>query len=359
MDNADVLKKRFSAHPYLLAPMAGVTDAAYRIMCRRRGAAMAYSEMVSVAGLAYASEKTWDLVLPRDEEPQICVQLFGSKPEQFAGASRAVSERVGSKLDAIDINMACPARKVITKGEGSALLEQPELAEKIVAACVANCSVPVTVKIRKDFKSGKLLAPDFAARMEQAGASAVAVHGRSAGQLYSGSADWSVIDAVADRVSIPVIGTGDVFCAQDAANMLAQTAASAVFIARGTYGNPWIFQDAAALLDYGFAGWKATVPEAPALEPVPVARGMEPQVEPVLGEMPTLLLKAGEAGEVETAVTYEELTAPVTRGDVIGQVTCTVDGSVMAQVDITAGEDVAQVTFFGVLSHLVQALFTL
>lgn len=119
------------------------------------------------------------------------------------------------------------------------------------------------------------------------------------------------------------------------------------------------FQDAAALLDYGFAGWKATVPEAPALEPVPVARGMEPQVESVLGEMPTLLLKAGEAGEVETAVTYEELTAPVTRGDVIGQVTCTVDGSVMAQVDITAGEDVAQVTFFGVLSHLVQALFTL
>lgn len=119
------------------------------------------------------------------------------------------------------------------------------------------------------------------------------------------------------------------------------------------------FQDAAALLDYGFAGWKATVPESPALEPVPVARGMEPQVEPVLGEMPTLLLKAGEAGEVETTVTYEELTAPVTRGDVIGQVTCTVDGSVMAQVDITAGEDVAQVTFFGVLSHLVQALFNL
>ena len=119
------------------------------------------------------------------------------------------------------------------------------------------------------------------------------------------------------------------------------------------------FQDAAALLDYGFAGWKATVPVAPVLEPVPVARGMEPQVEPVLGEMPTLLLKAGEAGEVETAVTYEELTAPVTRGDVIGQVTCTVDGSVMAQVDITAGEDVAQVTFFGVLSHLVEALFTL
>lgn len=247
MDNADVLRERFSAHPYLLAPMAGVTDAAYRIMCRRRGVAMAYSEMVSVAGLSYASEKTWDLVLPRDEEPQICVQLFGSKPEQFASAARAVSERVGSKLDVIDINMACPARKVITKGEGSALLEQPELAEKIVASCVAGSSVPVTVKIRKDFKSGRLLAPDFAARMEQAGASAVAVHGRSAGQLYSGKADWSVIDAVADRVSIPVIGTGDVFTAQDAADMLSQTGASAVFVARGTYGNPWIFRDAEAI----------------------------------------------------------------------------------------------------------------
>ena len=134
---------------------------------------------------------------------------------------------------------------------------------------------------------------------------------------------------------------------------------SLIAVVLGTDSTDHRFQDAAALLDYGFAGWKATVPESPALEPVPVARGMEPQVEPVLGEMHTLLLKAGEAGEVETTVTYEELTAPVTRGDVIGQVTCTVDGSVMAQVDITAGEDVAQVTFFGVLSHLVQALFTL
>lgn len=251
MDNSEVLRARFNANPFLLAPMAGVTDAAYRIMCRRRGADMAYSEMVSVAGLAYASEKTWDLVLPRDEEPQICVQLFGSKPEQFASAVRAVSERVGAKLEAIDINMACPARKVITKGEGSALLEQPELAERIVSSCVANSNVPVTVKIRKDFKSGKLLAPDFAARMEQAGAAAVAVHGRSAGQLYSGHADWPVIDAVADAVSIPVIGTGDVFTAKDAVDMLENTAASAVFIARGTYGNPWIFQDARAMLSGG------------------------------------------------------------------------------------------------------------
>ncbi|MDY2777583.1 MAG: tRNA dihydrouridine synthase DusB [Collinsella sp.] len=252
-DRSGALSSRLSSQPFLLAPMAGVTDAAYRIMCRRRGAEMAYSEMVSVAGLAYASEKTWELVLPAAEEGQICVQLFGSKPEQFASAVAAVEERVGDKLDLIDINMACPARKVISKGEGSALMEQPDLAEQIVRSCVSAAHVPVTVKMRKDFRSGRLLAPDFAARMEQAGAAAVAVHGRSAGQLYSGSADWSVIDAVADRVSIPVIGTGDVFTASDAVRMLTQTGASAVFVARGTYGNPWVFDDARSMLLSGEA----------------------------------------------------------------------------------------------------------
>ena len=252
------LPERFSAQPFLLAPMAGVTDAAYRIMCRRRGAAMAYSEMVSVAGLAYASEKTWDLVLPAAEEPQICVQLFGSKPEQFASAVCAVQERVGERLTAIDINMACPARKVITKGEGSALMEAPEVAEEIVRAAVSEAQVPVTVKLRKSFREGPATAPDFAARMEAAGAAAVAVHGRTARQLYTGKADWSVIDAVAARVQVPVIGSGDVFSARDAACMLADTAASAVFIARGTYGNPWIFHDAQALFHGGCVeehGW--------------------------------------------------------------------------------------------------------
>lgn len=241
------LRDRFSEQPFLLAPMAGVTDAAYRIMCRRRGAKTAYSEMVSVAGLAYASEKTWDLVLPAAEEPQICVQLFGSRPEQFESAVDAVQERVGQKLTAIDINMACPARKVIRKGEGSALMEAPELAESIVRACVSQARVPVTVKIRKSFHDGPVIAPEFAARMEAAGAAAIAVHGRTASQLYTGVADWSVIDAVEERVRVPVIGSGDVFCAADAARMLAKTAASAVFIARGTYGNPWVFEDALVL----------------------------------------------------------------------------------------------------------------
>ena len=208
---------------------------------------MAYTEMVSVAGLSYKSAKTWVLVEPEPEEPQICVQLFGTKPEQFAYAVNAVQERVGDKLTLIDINMACPARKVITKGEGSALMKEPELAASLVEACVREARVPVTVKIRRGFAAGENTAAEFAARMEQAGAAAVAVHGRTANQLYTGQADWSTIDEVAARVDVPVIGSGDVLSAEDAARMLATTAAEAVFIARGTYGNPWVFGDARAL----------------------------------------------------------------------------------------------------------------
>lgn len=241
------LLARYAEQPFLMAPMAGVTDPAYRIMCRRRGADLCYSEMVSVAGLAYASNKTWRLVLPASEEPQICVQLFGSKPEQFSSAVEAVEEHVGDKLTLIDINMACPARKVVTKGEGSALMRTPDLAESIVKAAVEAAHVPVTVKIRSGFYADDRNAPVFAQMLEQAGAAAVAVHGRCATQLYNGQADWSVVDEVADAVEIPVIGSGDVFSAADAAEHLSQSGASAVFIARGTYGNPWIFEDARRL----------------------------------------------------------------------------------------------------------------
>ena len=237
----------YAEQPFLMAPMAGVTDPAYRIMCRRRGANLAYSEMVSVAGLAYASNKTWRLVLPADEEQQICVQLFGSKPDQFASAVAAVEERVGDRLSLIDINMACPARKVVTKGEGSALMRTPDLAEKIVEAAVGAAHVPVTVKIRKGFYAEDRNAATFAQMLEGAGAAAVAVHGRCATQLYTGQADWSVVDEVADAVEIPVIGSGDVFSAEDAAEHLHGSGASAVFIARGIYGNPWVFGDARAL----------------------------------------------------------------------------------------------------------------
>lgn len=261
------LREQFKRQPFLMAPMAGVTDAAYRIMCRRRGAEMAYTEMVSVAGLSYKSAKTWVLVEPEPEEPQICVQLFGTKPEQFAFAVNAVQERVGDKLTLIDINMACPARKVITKGEGSALMKEPELAASLVEACVREARVPVTVKIRRGFAAGENTAAEFAARMEQAGAAAVAVHGRTANQLYTGEADWSTIDEVAARVGVPVIGSGDVFSAEDAARMLTETAADAVFIARGTYGNPWVFGDARALALDG-----VPVPERSAIERIEALR---------------------------------------------------------------------------------------
>ena len=248
---SELLAARYAEQPFLMAPMASVTDAAYRIMCRRRGAQTAYSEMVSVAGLAYASEKTWELVLPAKEEPQICVQLFGTHPDQFASAVESVAERVGDKLTSIDINMACPARKVVSKGEGCALMRTPELAVEIAREAVSHSPVPVTCKMRTGYLPGERLAPDFAAALEQVGVAGVAVHGRTAKQLYTGSADWSIIDEVAARVSIPVVGSGDVFSAADAARMLQTTAASAVFIARGTYGNPWIFSDAQCLMAGG------------------------------------------------------------------------------------------------------------
>ena len=250
-DGSDILRARYAEQPFCMAPMAGVTDAAYRIMCRRRGAATCTTEMVSVAGLAYDSAKTWVLVEPEPEEPQICVQLFGSKPEQFARAADAVSERLGRKLTAIDINMACPARKVASKGEGAALMDRPEAARAIVRACAGHAEVPVTVKLRAGFRAGDRTAPALAAALEQEGAAAVAVHGRTADMLYTGKADWTIIDEVAGAVDVPVIGSGDVFCAADAVRMLRTTRAEAVFIARGTYGNPWVFGDALALLREG------------------------------------------------------------------------------------------------------------
>ena len=250
------LRARYARQPFLMAPMAGVTDAAYRIMCRRRGAETCFTEMVSVAGLAYGSAKTWVLADPEPEEPQICVQLFGSRPEQFARAVAAVQERVGERLTLIDVNMACPARKVIRKCEGSALMDAPDRAVAIMRACVAEARVPVTAKIRIGFRRGERNAPEFASMLEQAGASAVAVHGRTADQLYTGKADWTAIDEVAAAVSVPVIGSGDVFGAEDAVRMMGSTAASAVFIARGTYGDPWVFGDARAL-------WRGEVAEVP------------------------------------------------------------------------------------------------
>ncbi|MBP3894798.1 MAG: tRNA dihydrouridine synthase DusB [Atopobiaceae bacterium] len=244
------LAERLAANPFLMAPMAGVSDAAYRMMARAGGAALAYSEMVSVAGLHYGGSKTWELVVPHDPEPDFAVQLFGSEPEQFAEAVDLVQERLGERLSLIDINMACPVPKVTRKGEGSALLEDSPRAAAIVRACVAKASVPVTVKIRSARRTGEPeVAPEFARAMEQAGAAAIAVHGRTASQMYRGEADWGVVSRVVDAVTIPVIGSGDVRSPQAAADMLRQTGAAAVMVARGSYGNPWVFGDAARILE--------------------------------------------------------------------------------------------------------------
>lgn len=237
----DVPLARRLAGTLLMAPMAGVSDAAYRLMARAGGARLAYSEMVSVAGLHYG-EKSWELVDPDPAEPDLAVQLFGSRPELFREGAARVAERLGERLVLLDVNMACPVPKVTRKGEGSALLESPALAAEIVRACREGApGVPVTVKIRRGRYAGQEVAPEFARAMEAAGAEAVAVHGRFATQMYHGEADWGVIDRVADAVSIPVIASGDVDDHAAALRALSETGATAVMVARGTYGNPWVF----------------------------------------------------------------------------------------------------------------------
>lgn len=243
-DQGGDLATRFAKNPFLMAPMAGVSDAAYRIMARAGGAALAYSEMVSVAGLHYGGEKTWALAEPHPYEPDLAVQLFGADPEQFAEAASLVSERVGNKLRVLDINMACPVPKVTKGGGGAALLDDKARAMAIVRACVAHTQAPVTVKIRRGRTVGNEVAPEFARALADAGAAAVAVHGRFATQLYHGEADWGTVARVAQAVDVPVIGSGDVSSAQEAARMLVQCGCAAVMVARGTYGNPWVFGDA-------------------------------------------------------------------------------------------------------------------
>lgn len=251
------LAHRLSANPFLMAPMAGVSNSAWRIMARAAGAALAYSEMVSVAGLHFGANKTWELAEPQAPEPDLAVQLFGSKPEQFYEAAQKLVARLERRLVLIDINMACPVPKVMRKGEGAALMEEPLRAGQIVDACkrgvqeacgqIGAQRIAVTCKIRRGIADSEL-APDFAEQLEAAGADAIAVHGRFACQLYRGKADWGTISRVASRVTIPTIASGDILSADDALRVLQQTGATAAMVARGSYGNPWIFSDARQLL---------------------------------------------------------------------------------------------------------------
>ena len=239
----------FKTHQLLLAPMAGVTDEALRTLCLEQGADVTYTEMVSAKALSFANQKTRHLLNMAEGEDQVAVQIFGHEPDVMAREAAWVAQTMGQKLAYLDVNMGCPARKIAGKGDGSALMKDPELAARIIASiCAAVPDVPVTCKFRRGYYQDQETAPEFAKRMEQAGAAAVAVHGRFAQQMYIGSADWGVISRVREAVNVPVIGNGDVRSGADALRMVRETGCHAVMIARAAEGNPWIFAQAKAAL---------------------------------------------------------------------------------------------------------------
>lgn len=238
----------FSERRLLLAPMAGVSDEAFRTLCREQGADLTYTEMVSAKGLSYANEKTRHLLHLAEGEDQVAVQLFGHEPDVMADQARWVEQEMGETLAYLDINLGCPARKIVSKGDGSALMKTPDLAAAIVRAVSAAVEHPVTVKFRRGWAEGDETCVEFARRMEDAGAAAVAVHGRYALQLYRGRAEWDAIARVKAAVSIPVVGNGDVKSGADAVGLVERTGCDAVMIARAAEGNPWVFAQCKAAL---------------------------------------------------------------------------------------------------------------
>ena len=230
-----------------LAPMAGVTDFAFRSVCRDLGAALTTTEMVSAKALVYKDEKTKSLLcIPQDEHP-CAAQIFGHEPDVMAEA--AVMAREISGADIIDINMGCPVGKVVKSGDGSALMRTPELAAEIIKSVVKSAGCPVTVKFRKGWDNGNVNAVEFARMCEDSGAAAVAVHGRTRAQMYAGRADWDIIREVRKAVSIPVIANGDIFAPEDAAHILRYTGCELAMIGRGSFGNPWLFRQGQAAID--------------------------------------------------------------------------------------------------------------
>ena len=231
-------------NPFLLAPLAGVTDSAFRSICFEHGAAMAFTEMVSAKGLYYRNPGTEDLLRIRPGEGPVGLQLFGSEPLMLQFAAEKLKDRPNV---CIDLNMGCPVPKVVKNGEGSFLLTRPALAAELVRTVAATAGKPVTVKMRIGFDEAHPVDPAaFALQMQEAGASLLSVHGRTREQYYSGKADWKTIKRIKEALDIPVAGNGDVFSAEDALRMLDETSCDLVMIARGALGNPWIFAECEA-----------------------------------------------------------------------------------------------------------------
>ena len=251
------IREALKINPLVLAPMAGITDLPFRIICREMGAGIVYSEMVSAEALVRDQQRTLSLLATDPRERPVAFQLFGSKPASLARSARILSER---EIDLIDINMGCPVPKVLKSGAGSALLRDLGLARQIMESVVGASSRPVTVKVRLGWDAKSIVAVDLARIAEAAGVSAITVHARTKVMGFSGEADWSMIRTVKDAVGIPVIGNGDVRSGPDAKRMLDETGCDGVMIGRAIEGNPWIFREAKTYLETG------VVPAQPSIE---------------------------------------------------------------------------------------------
>jgi tRNA-dihydrouridine synthase B len=254
----DILKQ----NPLVLAPMAGITDFPFRIICRELGAGLVFSEMVSVEALIREHKRTQNMLRTDPAERPVVFQIFGSKPASMAEAAHIVSH---GEVDFIDINMGCPVPKILKSGAGSALLRDIGLAKEIMSAVVNASKVPVTVKIRLGWDAKSIVAVDLALAAESMGIAAVSVHARTKAQAFSGHADWSMIRTVKESVGIPVIGNGDVRSAPDALRMLDETGCDGVMIGRAIQGNPWIFREAKQFLETGIVSSPPSLEERQAV----------------------------------------------------------------------------------------------